>query len=62
MFEYWKDNYVVHNIDWTMEKAKLILDEWQKKFTEVVTKYFLTICSYNLWMLCASVFIFSVIV
>ncbi|GAB6028772.1 hypothetical protein CHUAL_004588 [Chamberlinius hualienensis] len=39
MYEYWKDNYVVHNIDWTVEKAKSILELWQMKFTEEVLNF-----------------------
>lgn len=35
MYEYWKDDYKVHNIEWSVEKAKQVLEAWQRKFTEV---------------------------
>ena len=35
MFEYWSQTYRVHNLDWSQEKAALILDAWQRKFTQV---------------------------
>ncbi|XP_076319648.1 protein patched-like isoform X2 [Tachypleus tridentatus] len=36
MFEFWKGHYKVHNLGWDEEKAKLILETWQRKFTEEV--------------------------
>ena len=35
MFEYWHGNYRIHNLDWSQEKATLVLESWMKKFTEV---------------------------
>ena len=35
MFEYYQDDYKVHAIDWTMEKAKEVLQAWQRKFSKV---------------------------
>ncbi|CAL4069872.1 unnamed protein product [Meganyctiphanes norvegica] len=38
LYEYWHDNYRVHNIDWSQEKAGKILNAWQHKFTQEVLK------------------------
>ncbi|XP_023227084.1 protein patched homolog 1-like, partial [Centruroides sculpturatus] len=38
MYEFWQDTYKVHNIDWTPDKAKMVLETWQRKFTEAVLK------------------------
>lgn len=37
MYEYWSQDYRVHNLDWSQEKAAQILDAWQRKFTRVKT-------------------------
>lgn len=39
MYEFWKDNYVVHNLDWSVEKAGRVLRLWQRRFTEQVLEY-----------------------
>ncbi|XP_074605757.1 protein patched isoform X2 [Brevipalpus obovatus] len=39
MFEYWKPHYKVHNIDWSVEKARMVLEAWQRKFAHEVEKY-----------------------
>lgn len=36
MYEYWKENQKTMNIDWTLEKAKMVLEAWHRKFTEVI--------------------------
>nr|WJJ61139.1 Patched [Patiria miniata] len=36
MYEAWKGNYKVDEIRWTAEKAGAIVEEWQRKFTQVV--------------------------
>ncbi|XP_033636690.1 protein patched homolog 1-like isoform X1 [Asterias rubens] len=36
MYNAWKGNYKVDEIRWTPEKAGAIVEEWQRKFTEVV--------------------------
>ncbi|XP_013398571.1 protein patched homolog 1 isoform X2 [Lingula anatina] len=36
MFEYYEDSYKVTSIDFTREKARAILEAWQRKFTQVV--------------------------
>ena len=35
MYEYWKEDYKTYNIEWTQEKARLILEAWHRKFTDV---------------------------
>eukprot|EP00057_Strongylocentrotus_purpuratus_P022786 XP_011677260.1 PREDICTED: protein patched homolog 1 isoform X1 [Strongylocentrotus purpuratus] len=36
MYEAWKNNIKVSEVKWTEEKAKAILNEWQRKFTNIV--------------------------
>ncbi|XP_070564286.1 protein patched homolog 1-like isoform X2 [Ptychodera flava] len=36
MYESWRNNIKVDSIDWTAEKARAVLQEWQRKFTEVL--------------------------
>lgn len=36
LFDYWSQTYKTHNLGWTQEKAKAILEEWQVKFSEEV--------------------------
>ena len=36
LFEYWSDTYKVHHVDWTQEKAALVLETWQNRFAEEV--------------------------
>ncbi|XP_063841882.1 protein patched-like [Scylla paramamosain] len=38
LYEYFLDTYRVHHIDWSQEKAAMILEAWQDKFTEEVLK------------------------
>ncbi|XP_076353489.1 protein patched-like isoform X1 [Tachypleus tridentatus] len=38
MHEFWKDHYKVHNLGWDVAKAKLVLETWQRKFTEEVAE------------------------
>lgn len=43
MFDYWIEDYRVHNIEWTPKKAAAVLDAWQREFSKVRTilwKYF----------------------
>lgn len=35
MYEHWKGEYKTMNIDWTQEKARLILEAWHREFTNV---------------------------
>ncbi len=35
LYDYYSDQYKVHSINWSPEKAKTILEAWQRKFTEV---------------------------
>lgn len=44
VFHYYKNNYKVHHIEWTVQKAKAILEAWQDKFTQVnVTLTYVTV-------------------
>ncbi|KAG8179321.1 hypothetical protein JTE90_021988 [Oedothorax gibbosus] len=36
LFEFWRDHIKVHNLDWSVDKAKKVLEAWQRKFTEIV--------------------------
>lgn len=36
LFEYWSDTYKVHHVDWTQEKAAMVLETWQNRFAEEV--------------------------
>lgn len=38
MFDFWAKDYKVHNIDWSMEKAKQVLEAWQRKFSQEISK------------------------
>ncbi|XP_064605910.1 protein patched homolog 1-like [Liolophura sinensis] len=37
-FEYYQEDYKVHNLDWTQNSAKEILQTWQRKFTEKINQ------------------------
>lgn len=39
LYDFWSDSYKVHHFDWSQEKAALILDKWQRKFSEVFVLY-----------------------
>jgi patched 1 protein len=36
MYQYWSEHYKTHSIGWSVEKAKAVLEAWQRKFTQVV--------------------------
>ncbi|KAF2349112.1 Sterol-sensing domain, partial [Trinorchestia longiramus] len=36
LYDYWHDDWKVHNIDWTQEKAEHILNVWMEKFMKKV--------------------------
>uniref|UniRef100_A0A3B5KVZ6 SSD domain-containing protein n=1 Tax=Xiphophorus couchianus TaxID=32473 RepID=A0A3B5KVZ6_9TELE len=36
LYEHFKDDYEIHDINWNAEKATAILESWQRKFVEVV--------------------------
>lgn len=40
MYTFYQDNNKVRTIDWTIEKAKLVLQTWHRKFTDEITKRF----------------------
>lgn len=35
LYEHFKDDYEIHDINWNQEKATAILETWQRKFVEV---------------------------
>ncbi|XP_072918995.1 protein patched homolog 1 [Hemitrygon akajei] len=35
LYEHYKDDYEIHDINWNLEKATAILENWQRKFVEV---------------------------
>ena len=35
LYDYHRDTYKVHGIDWTVDKASRVLDAWRRKFTQV---------------------------
>ncbi|CAL1269676.1 unnamed protein product [Larinioides sclopetarius] len=37
-YKFWKDHIKVHNLDWNVDKAKKVLEEIQRKITEVVLR------------------------
>ena len=39
MYTFWKNDYKVHNIEWSVEKARMVLEAWQRKFTHQVKQY-----------------------
>lgn len=39
MFEFWKGNYKVNNLDWSVEKAKVVLEAWQRNFSEKLNEF-----------------------
>ncbi|XP_053325363.1 protein patched homolog 2 [Spea bombifrons] len=38
LYEHYKDDYEIHDINWNEEKAKAILESWQRKFVEQAQK------------------------
>ena len=38
LYDYWSDDYKIHTLDWSRDKAKEILNEWQLKFREEVSR------------------------
>lgn len=38
LYEHFKDDYEIHDINWNEEKATAILESWQRKFVEVRTR------------------------
>lgn len=36
LYQYWSESYKTHSIGWSVEKAKAVLEAWQRKFTQVV--------------------------
>ncbi|KAF2885766.1 hypothetical protein ILUMI_20401 [Ignelater luminosus] len=38
LYEFWSETYKVHHIGWSQEKASLILNAWQKRFSQEVER------------------------
>lgn len=51
LYEHFKDSYEIHNMNWNEEKAKAIIESWQREFTEV-QYYIHTNCVCVLFLLC----------
>lgn len=47
LYEHFKDDYEIHDINWNEEKATAILESWQRKFVEVRTYVTHFTCSSN---------------
>ena len=39
MFDYWSNTYKVHSINWSVDKAKMILESFQKEFEESILRH-----------------------
>lgn len=57
MFDYWRSHYKVHNIEWSNDKAKQVLEAWQRKFAEVSCSFVEFLLSHSFpsqfeWNLC----------
>ena len=39
MFDYWSSTYKVHSINWSVEKAKEILEKFQAKFEDSIVSH-----------------------
>lgn len=37
LYEHFKDDYEIHDINWNEDKATAILESWQRKFVEVIS-------------------------
>lgn len=35
LFEHYRDDYEIHDISWSEEKAAAVLEAWQREFVEV---------------------------
>lgn len=35
LFEHYRDDYEIHDINWSEEKAAAVLEAWQREFVEV---------------------------
>jgi hypothetical protein len=40
LYQHWLNNYKVHNIEWSIEKAKQVISAWQNKFAAVSPHFF----------------------
>lgn len=45
MYDFYQNTYKVHNLDWSVEKARIILEAWQRKFLEVRCRLYCRLCS-----------------
>lgn len=36
MYEFWMDTWKVHHVGWSQEKAAVVLDMWQKRFSQEI--------------------------
>jgi len=40
LYDYHRDTYKVHGVDWTVDKARQVLDAWRRKFTQVSLHFY----------------------
>nr|CAD7405278.1 unnamed protein product [Timema cristinae] len=38
LYDFWSETYKVHHLDWTQEKASLVLEMWQRRFAQEVRR------------------------
>ena len=38
LYDFWADQYKVHSINWNQEKARDVLEAWQREFVKVCRK------------------------
>lgn len=39
LFEFYEQDYKVHSMDWTIEKARMVLEAWQRKFAQQMNSF-----------------------
>lgn len=62
LYEHWNDNYKTHYAEWSLKKARDILNAWQEKFSEEVRETALDefmMENYNYHFLVVSLFILT---
>lgn len=53
LYEFYVNDYKVHHISWTPQKAGMVLEAWQKKFSQVRnTRLYLTCSLHMLLFFC----------
>lgn len=55
LFEHYRDDYEIHDINWSEEKAAAVLEAWQREFVEVRWEEAVRTCLKQVSYLCAYV-------